>query len=255
MEEETKELESIGETLKRIEELKAFHKPKMEGRVSEEPELIIVRGECGREVAIPNKKNVKKRRENWEIMVAKAGMDSKVYNLKDREGKPIKLDDWTRGYLAELGAGEQNTILHGGPGRGKTTLLLMALYNLWMEWNTVGVYRFPDVKKMMEPGFLEKSKLTKIELLQKFTTPKYLLLDEVGYSASTGGRITPHEASVMFEIISKRDVERKWTWISTNLNMARLSVEYGDAMMSRLNRIGYCIEIDFCNRVDYRRVR
>lgn len=230
----------------RFDRLKEIHADKREGPPveREEPEFIIEIDELGRETSYLNPKHTATMFARWEAMVEGSGLNP---NLPE----PAQTDKWTQDTARVLAEGGKNAILHGSPGKGKTTLALIASKALYGRGRPFLIIRSPDWMEKFLPRYQDEERITRSRVLEKLVSPTYLLMDEVGY----GKDISSFMQEVMLDIISKRDALGKFTWWTTNRGIGWLERGYGEAVMSRMNKVDGCLTIDFGNRPNYRSLR
>lgn len=201
----------------------------------------------GRMVAYRNPAYTAHLKERWIKMVVDAG-------LNPRLPKEENLDNWETDILEQLSQGGKNAILHGEAGRGKTTLALMASKALVKRERTFLVIRSPDEMARFLPKSLDVEDTSSGELLDRLVKPLYLLMDEVGY-CKENKEISSYMQEIMMNIVSKREALGRFTWWTTNKDIAWLEREYDTPIMSRMNRTGECVTVDFNNRPNYREIK
>ena len=216
------------------------------GQSDDDVEFTIIRDpDTQQEFAIPKKNFRKRQQERWDRMCSAHPGLPPLMGLG-------RLSEYQRKIYDELVAGFKNGILFGQAGTGKTQVALLALHNLCMGARSVLALRFTEIKRRMEVRQTEADGTTPLQVLATFTSPEYLLIDEVGYGQSERKTVSEHERQIIFDIVSERDAFDKNTWITTNMNLTMLEDIYGDATISRLGKWDGCVKADFSQQPNYR---
>ena len=204
----------------------------------------IIKDDQGREIAYPKQNTAVRRALTWDRKMEKMGRSKPLRGLE-------KLNAYQTKIFRALIDGEKDAILFGTAGAGKTTVALHALRALHMLGISVMAWRFAQFKTKMEPGYLDENKVSPYTVLEEHTTPKILLLDDLGYG---GTQIKPseHEQRIFFDLVNAREGSGRQTWIITNMSRANLYHGYGNAAISRLEVSGNTVVGDFTKKTNYR---
>lgn len=122
----------------------------------------------------------------------------------------------------------QNFLLLGPPGIGKTHLMVSAGRILSEAGMTVRytntMSMFADIKSSYSGGGDEEEKIA------KYTTPDFLLLDEVGVTKNT-----EWEQGILLRVISERYDNMRSMGMASNLGLEAFSSFLGERAFSRLS--------------------
>jgi DNA replication protein DnaC len=136
-------------------------------------------------------------------------------------------------HRCEFMDGAQNVVLIGGPGTGKThlgcaivTALDLLLYQA--QYSTVA-----DFSAAVRECYKDGAKHTEKQVMQRYTKPDLLVLDEVG--ASSG---SDHEKQILFEAMNERYNNVLPTVLISNLTQADITAYLGERIMDRMREGG-----------------
>ena len=207
-------------------------------------EFALSKDDQGRDIARLKVSLAEKRERSWIRMIKAEGLPLELHPL---EG----LSEFQRKTIARLSNDGNNAILYGRVGAGKTEVALHAMRVRHMKGLKVVVVRFARVKRQFEPGWRDRTSEDESVVLARYTDPRYLLLDDVGFGSET--RVpTEHERRVLLDIIDERDASKRPTWITSNQSPRQLNEAYGETLISRLTRKGRVVVVNFKTESNYR---
>lgn len=151
---------------------------------------------------------------------------------RDQMGDILRLD-----FLSE-GA---NVILFGPNGVGKTTMAQNIAYGALLAGHTV---RMTTASELLCDLATQDGPLALTRRIRRYTKPALLVIDELGYLASTSGH-----ADLLFEIISRRYKEGKSIVLTTNKAFSEWGETFPNAacvttLVDRLTHRGEIVKID-----------
>jgi DNA replication protein DnaC len=132
----------------------------------------------------------------------------------------------------------QNLILSGAPGTGKTLLGSIAVNELCYDMKQA-VY-ITEQKLYRELRSVVQYPEREGQLIDKFGTFDYLVIDELGRSAGT-----EYEARLLAEIVDSRYKLSKSTMLCTNMSLDELTVYLGDNVIRRIAANGRRAKCDW----------
>lgn len=247
----TPEPVKFGESLERLQARSRLRReeggvPAAEGAA--DPELLFdltTDGE-GREYATRIATPLERRADSWAKMMSENGLPA---DLPERH----RLSEDQLILANVMARGVKNAVLHGPSGTGKTAVVLTALKELHMDGRSVLATRFIRMKEQHEPRWLEQNEETAETVRARYVGPEILFLDEVGYGDEKDRRIvSEHERHVLFNVISEREAAGRYTWLTTNQTIEKLTEQYGETLMSRLTMRNGCIKANFKDEPNYR---
>jgi DNA replication protein DnaC len=146
-------------------------------------------------------------------------------------------------YLKSIAYSNENIVLTGGPGCGKTHLAVAMMRHTGSgKFITV-----PDLLLKIRDTFNSNERsLTEQELIDSYSSEPFLVLDDLGAEKSTEYSIT-----TLYLIINRRINEERKTLITTNLSLQQISESLGERIASRLSGMN----IVKINMPDYRKKR
>lgn len=144
----------------------------------------------------------------------------------------------------------QDVVLVGGPGNGKTHLAVAIIRELVKELKINGskdcvFITVPDLLLEIRSTFREESSSEK-EIVEKYSSVPYLVLDDIGAEKSTEWSIT-----TLYLIIDRRTSEELPTIYTTNLSLEEIDTKLSSRIASRM---AYA-KVLKNNMPDYRRKR
>ena len=119
-------------------------------------------------------------------------------------------------------------ILSGGAGRGKT-YATCGLLNDYRS-NKVPSERFSNVAELYVSWKQAMSERQEINLIEKFTDPKYLAIDDLGARTPTDAFL-----DFLYLIINRRINSNKGLIITTNLSSSEMTERLGEVITSRIS--------------------
>ena len=201
---------------------------------------IWSKDEQGRDIARPTRALVERQRETaWNRMMEDA-------ELPEIDIGPNSLNTYQRQKYDALILESPDALFTGPAGRGKTIVALLAAKHLHTSGVTVGLTRFGRYHEMMLPGHEKRYGVSPDTIRARFTTPKILLIDDVGSGRKEIDRVSEYASGILWELVSARCREPGHaTWVTTNLSMSEFERHFGGATISRLARQGRSILADF----------
>ena len=198
----------------------------------------------GRDIAIPLMTRREIRMETWNLVC-------QAFDYSRPLVEKASLSEYQRKLHTSLAGGQNNAILCGPPGTGKTSVAMLALRDLHLAGYNVKATRFSQFKIQMEPRFCDENDISPETVARWYSSPDVLLLDELGYgdTRQTAGE---HERRIFFDLLSVRDSTGRRTWICSNTSRIELHRIYGEAAISRLDGAGICTVGDFTNQPNRR---
>lgn len=140
---------------------------------------------------------------------------------------------YARNFSDNLEAG-RCLILSGNVGTGKTHLAAAIADYLVRETEYTAIFRsLHSILQAIKSTYGGDSRVTEIDVLQSFTSPDLLIIDEVGATKSS-----EFELATLFAIINTRYENNLPTVVITNLEAAELKNAIGDRCTDRLREGG-----------------
>ena len=142
-------------------------------------------------------------------------------------------------FLGELGTCDfiskrQNIVMIGNPGTGKTHLAAAIADYIVRETECTAVFRsLHSILQAIKSTYGGDAGFTESDVLQLFTSPDLLIIDEVGATKSS-----EFELATLFAIINTRYENNSPTVVITNLEAAELKSAIGDRCTDRLREGG-----------------
>ena len=135
---------------------------------------------------------------------------------------------------------EENLILVGAPGRGKTHLAIAILKRALVDKKTVRFVSVPQWLMELKDMFGEKNSRKEIApIIEDLGTADFLVLDDLGANRSTEWAI-----ETLYCVLNRRDNEMLGGLIiTTNLTPQEITKHYGSAIASRISRDCKMVEL------------
>jgi DNA replication protein DnaC len=160
----------------------------------------------------------------------------------------------------DVGKNPCDILLTGAPGSGKTHLAIAIFKELIKnrhiklkhDWyynhykKNAFFITIPDLLLEIRQVFRDDAKNTEEDIVNHYSTLKYLILDDLGSEKTTDWSIT-----TLYTIIDRRYRENRVTIVTTNLTIDQIGSQISDRIASRLSS-GKVIKI---NAPDYRKKR
>lgn len=151
----------------------------------------------------------------------------------DGQAKAVKRLEWFVKTFTERQQAGTSLLLIGNPGTGKTHLgcaIVTALDLLFYrtQYSTVA-----DFSAAIRECYKDGAKHTEKQVMQRYTKPDLLVLDEVG--ASSG---SDHEKQILFEVMNERYNNVLPTVLISNLTQADITAYLGERIMDRMREGG-----------------
>ena len=131
-------------------------------------------------------------------------------------------------------------LLHGTPGRGKTTLAVALAREAVSDGRRVYLARWSNLLRHLQAS-VRTDKLE--EEIERVIRADVLILDELGRDNQQSA--ADFESRCLLDIISARDGRKAPFVVTTNLSPGRIGVLYGQALLDRLTHRQYVIAVDF----------
>lgn len=173
------------------------------------------------------------------------------HTLADFEIYPEALDaarQMIEGFVTIDGRTKPGVLYIGNPGTGKSTLGGLVVLSRQDRGDTVMVIKYLKLMGIITSTFKKDMPLDSLDIIQTIANVDFLMLDDIG--AISANEASPYRNEVFDQIIDMRDLRKKPTLITTNLNPIRLWNFFDPRIMSRITGMCHAIEMD--NGIDFR---
>jgi len=164
----------------------------------------------------------------WELWHDK-GWDDYVHDTYKNEVKKLVDDETTK-----------NVLLYGDNGMGKSMLMNLAMKEFLHKQKDVYVIDFRHLIKEYIKSWRGDSKIGKILMVD------YLAIDDLGKEFSSGDISKELAITALDYVLRYRFQRKKSTWMTFNLKLKEIEVEYNGHIASLLKRssVAICFEGD-----------
>ena len=175
-------------------------------------------------------------------------LERRLLNARIGAFKPIADFDWSWPSKVDREAVEElltlrfidegsNAVLVGPNGLGKTMLLRNIAHQSTLQGHTV---RFTTARDMLADLAAQESSVALSRRLRRYTQPRLLCVDEVGYLSYSG-----RYADLLFEVVTRRYDDSRSILLSTNKKFADWAEVFPHAActVTLIDRLIHCAEI------------
>ncbi|QGU89655.1 ATP-binding protein [Erwinia sorbitola] len=127
-------------------------------------------------------------------------------------------------------------VMCGKPGTGKNHLALAIAKHVINQHQSAAMFTTAlRIARMFKSTWSKNAEQTETEVIQKYTDPDLLIIDEVGVQFGSDS-----EKLILFEIINTRYEKMRPTILISNLPKDELSAFIGERVIDRMNDGGGC---------------
>lgn len=182
-----------------------------------------------------------RNRQMAEAMLGRAAIPKRFIDrtfdnyVAENEGQQKALRAATRYALDwrdSMGKGT-SLIMCGQPGTGKTHLAVAIARHVMAEGGSVLFGRMIDLARAVKETYSKTSNKTERQVLESFSSPDLLVLDEVGHQHNSDT-----ERMILFDVINSRYEECKPVILITNLSLPSLREYLDERAEDRLREGG-----------------
>jgi len=157
----------------------------------------------------------------------------------EKKYQPCSFDNFQGGdrlkrTLRDMVVNGESVILCGGTGCGKTHLAV-AMMGVYLETATIIDALFittPDLLLEIRSSFTDKATMTEKELVERFSSRPFMVLDDLGAE-----KPTEHTIATLSLILDRRIRQERQTIITTNLTVEEIEAYTNARIASRISEM------------------
>jgi len=162
-----------------------------------------------------------------------------IENIVHELFRPAQLEHLSKGIQTAFeGLSEGKALmLWGQAGVGKTYSMAAMARHYITEGYTVKSTSYEMLCSRIRSSFQPKATETEYQIINTYTEPDVLFLDDVGTTVSPGKQETDFSLRILLTILDQRLARFKPTFITSNKNIEQLSATFDERIASRIQQI------------------